>query len=288
MVSQRLIATVNILNGVAVQSINFKNYLPIGDPEIAISFLNDWGIDEIIILDIKATLNQDCTLFKYLPQYVSNCQSPITAGGGVRNLQDIENLIRNGADKVVINSSFFNDSNLLQEGIKEFGSQAFVISIDVKKVNNEYIIFTESFSKRVNLPINKAMEAINDSGAGEVIVNSIDNDGSKTGFDISLLKYVKSKLNIPVIGCGGAGRPSHFIKASQIGLSGLAAGNFFHFNEHSVMVLKGFLNTNGQDVRIDSDSNYLKHNFCSQGRLSIKSEKSLESLKYHYIPPEEI
>ena len=124
-----------------MQSIHFKKYLPVGRPDIAISYLNKWGIDEIVVLDIKGSLNGSSELQKCLPSYVADCQAPIAAGGGVRNLTDIENLIRNGADKVVINSSAHNDPQIIDEGAREFGEQAIVVSVDVRQEKNNYVIF---------------------------------------------------------------------------------------------------------------------------------------------------
>ena len=138
MLTTRIIGVLNILDGIVVQSVNFLKYLPIGNPSIAVTFLNKWGIDEIIIQDIKATNNSECYLYKSLPKYVVNCQVPIAAGGGIKNLKDIENLIRNGADKVIINSAAHSNSKVINEGAKEFGDQAIIISIDIKKINDKY------------------------------------------------------------------------------------------------------------------------------------------------------
>ena len=120
----RIIGVVNVYNNIAVQSIGFKQYLPIGSPEIIISYLNRWGIDEIIILDIKASLKNEKKLIKKLPDYIKKCHTPVSAGGGVASLKDIENLIRRGADKVVINTQAWENRKIVEEGIKEFGSQA--------------------------------------------------------------------------------------------------------------------------------------------------------------------
>ena len=133
MLTTRIVGVINILNNIAVQSINFKKYLPIGRPDIAISYLNKWGVDEIVVLDIKGSVNGGRELHKSLPSYVTDCQAPIAAGGGVSNLVDIENLIRNGADKVVINSFAHNNPKIIDVGAREFGEQAIVVSVDVRK-----------------------------------------------------------------------------------------------------------------------------------------------------------
>jgi len=288
MLTTRIIGVINVLDYIAVQSINFEKFLPLGRPDIAISYLNRWGIDEIIVLDIKGSVNGGKELIKCLPSYVADCQAPIAAGGGVRNLTDIENLIRNGADKVVINSSAHKDPQIVDEGVREFGEQAIVVSIDIRQEKNEYIIFTESGSKKIGMSLAEGLKRAQDHGAGEILINSIDRDGSKRGYDLELLSYVKDTVSIPIIGCGGVGTSNHFLQAMQIGLSGLAAGNFFHYTEHSVIQLKSYLAQNRQNIRLDTYSNYHESKFTIDERLLTLSDDKLEALKFEYIPEENI
>tara|TARA_B100000519_G_C14250754_1_gene442275 strand:+ start:420 stop:1286 length:867 start_codon:yes stop_codon:yes gene_type:complete len=288
MVTTRIIGVVNVLNNIAVQSINFNKYLPIGKPEIAISFLNSWGIDEILVLDIKGYLKEKTNMFASLPDYVANCHVPIAAGGGVKSLTDIEKLIRHGADKVVINSKSYENPKILEEGVKEFGQQAIIVSIDVRNISKKYVAFSKSGSKRINKSFESILKQAEEYGAGEIIINSIDKDGSKTGYDINLFDYVKKNVSIPVIGCGGVGTANHFLSGMKVGLSGLAAGNFFHFTEHSVIQLKRYLVKNKHNIRLDTYADYNGHEFSIDSRLSVLNEKKLDSLRYDYIPQEKI
>lgn len=288
MLTTRIIGVINILNEIAVQSINFKKYLPIGGPKIAVDYFDNWGIDEIVILDINGSNKKSSDLHSYLPFYIEDCQTPVAAGGGVKNLFDIENLIRNGADKVVINSNAHINPKIIEQGSKEFGSQAIIISIDVREEGNKYIAFGNSGLNRLNLSLEEIILQAEDFGAGEIIINSIDRDGSKKGFDLKLFKLVKNLASIPIIGIGGAGEPDDFVDALSIGISGLAAGNFFHFTEHSVLMLKSYLLKNNHDIRLDTHADYINAEFGLNKRLSSLSDKTLESLRFDYIPQEKI
>jgi imidazole glycerol-phosphate synthase subunit HisF len=288
MLTTRIIGVINILNDIAVQSINFTHYLPIGNPKIAVDYFDKWGIDEIVILDINGSNKESSDLHHHLPKYIIDCQTPVAAGGGVRNLFDIENLIRNGADKVVINSNAHINPKIIEQGSKEFGEQAIIISIDVRKEGNEYIVFGNSGLNRLDLSLEEIILQAQDFGAGEIIINSIDRDGSKKGFDIKLFKLVKNLVSMPIIGIGGAGEPGHFVDALSSGTSGLAAGNFFHFTEHSVLMLKSYLVKNHHDIRLDTHADYTNAEFGLNNRLSSLSDKELESLRFDYIPQEKI
>ena len=288
MLTTSIIGFINVLDNFVVQSINFNRYLPIGRPDIAISYLNKWGIDEIVVLDIKGSVKSHSELHKFLPSYVKDCQAPIAAGGGVRGLVDIENLIRNGADKVVINTFAHNDPQIIDEGAREFGEQAIVVSIDVKKEKDDYTIYAESGSKKIEMALADALRQAQDYGAGEILINSIDRDGSKRGYNLELFNYVKEIVSIPIVGCGGVGTSKDFKEAMSIGLSGLAAGNFFHYTEHSVIQLKCYLNQYREDIRLDTYANYQSRKFALDERLLALSDDKLEALKFEYIPEEKI
>ena len=288
MLTTRIIGVINILNDIAVQSINFSHYLPIGNPKIAVDYFDKWGIDEIVILDINGSNKESLDLHHHLPKYIADCQTPVAAGGGVGSLFDIENLIRNGADKVVINSNAHINPKIIEQGSKEFGEQAIIISIDVRKEGSEYIVFSNSGLNRLDLSLEETILQAQDFGAGEIIINSIDRDGSKNGFDIELFKSVKNIVSMPIIGVGGAGEPEHFVDALSSGISGLAAGNFFHYTEHSILMLKSYLVKNNYDIRLDTYADYTNAEFGLNNRLSSLSDKDLESLRFDYIPQEKI
>jgi len=271
-----------------VQSIGFKTYLPVGKPNIAINYLNKWGIDEIVILDIKATLNSSCKLFKNLPSFIDKCQTPVSAGGAIKCLKDIENLIRNGADKVVINSYAHNNPTIITQGAKEFGEQAIVVSVDVRKEENGYGVYIKSGSEKIDLTFSDVLKQAQDHGAGEILINSIDRDGSKQGYDLELLNYVKKLVSIPVVGCGGVGTAEHFEYGLSAKISGLAAGNFFHYTEHSVILLKSYLTQRMDGIRLDTYANYNNREFGLDKRLIPLPDNKLEELKFEYIPEEKI
>jgi cyclase len=288
MLTTRIIGVINILNDVAVQSINFSQYLPIGMPKIAIDYIDKWGIDEILILDIDASNKEKSSLHNLLPGYIDDCQTPVAAGGGVKTLFDIENLIRNGADKVVINTMAHTDPKLIEEGAKEFGEQAIIVSFDVRKIKKEYILYTHSGTNQIDISLKESISQARDYGAGEIIINSIDRDGSKKGFDIELFDKVKRMTSMPIIGVGGAGTANHFKQALSSGISGLAAGNFFHFTEHSVLALKSYLVKDNDDIRLDTYADYKDSDFGIDNRLSPLTDENLESLRFDYIPQEKI
>mgnify|MGYP001208771857 CR=1 FL=1 len=288
MLSIRIVGVINIISDVVVQSIGFNKYLPIGSPDIAINYLDRWGIDEIVILDIKSSINGETKLYKNLAKFTEKCCVPVSAGGGVKKLKDIENLITNGADKVIINSSFFTNENIVTDGAKEFGSQAIIVSIDVKKIDNEYIVFSHSGSKKINIELSEVIKNAEDKGAGELLINSIDRDGSKKGYDINLIEKVKNITSLPLVCCGGVGKSKHFLDAMYLDTSGLAAGNYFHYNEHSVILLKRYLLKQSDQIRLDTYANYKNHSFNFDQRLDVLPDNELEKLRFVYIPEEKL
>lgn len=280
----RIIGVITIYQDIAVQSIGFQKYLPIGKPEIAISFLDSWGIDEIVVLDIKGSSKNKINLFKKLKNYTKNCHTPITAGGGIKSLKDIENLIRNGADKVMINSYSLINKNLIKDGIKEFGSQAIMVGLDIKKIKNNYEVFYFSGQQKSKYSFKDTLKILENSGAGEIFINSIDRDGKKNGYDLNLAKIVKSNIKLPLIFCGGAGSANDFLKILPYNISGIAAGNFFHFTEHSVIFLKKYLNKFHKElIRLDANIS-CRHNFSDLNfRPTKANDEYLENLKFKKI-----
>lgn len=286
MLKTRIIAVLNIYNGIIVQSISFRKYLPVGKPKIAIDFLDSWGIDEIVLLNINNNKNSKKQFFDNLHSYTKNCQTPIAAGGGVSKEKDIEKIISNGADKVVINSSAHGDPSIIRTGEKLFGKQAVVVSIDVKKINNQFQVFTHSGTKKINMDLKNAIWQAQDNGAGELLINSINNDGKKNGYDIKLIQYVKKYANIPIIICGGVGKVNHFRDVLDYNLSGLAAGNFYHYTEHSVITLKQQLSREKRKIRIDTISNYKQKKFDKDGRQLPMKESEFDNLKFKFLKEE--
>jgi len=241
--TKRIIGIVNIKDGVAVQSINFVNFLPIGDPAIIVDFLYRWGIDEIVMLDISRDINFDKRFFKKLKLYTKNIFVPIAVGGGIKDISHAHYLFRNGADKVIINTEFFNNPDLVKKISNKFGKQSVVISLDFKRVNKKFQIFSNNGRKIEKEKVEKFLDKAQNLGAGELIINSINRDGSKMGFDNSLINFVEKNTNLPFNIVGGAGREEDFAKAMSSQANGICAGNFFLFKEHSVLSTKKYLSS---------------------------------------------
>ena len=290
MLKKRIVAVLVIKDGIVVQSIGFRKYLPVGDPLIAVEFLNSWGIDEIILLDIDATNKKRGPDFELISSLSKKCFVPLTVGGGIKTLEDIRKLIHFGADKIAINKVTLERPDIIGEASRVFGTQCIVVSMDVKRLGkHRYEVFSDSGSASTGKdPVAWAREAER-LGAGEILLNSIDNDGAKAGYDLDLIKMISDKIEIPVIVCGGVGHPDHFLEGlTSGGASAAAAGNFFHFTEHSPIITKAYLKRQRSDVRFDSYAKYAGFDFGAKGRISKKDESYLEKLRFEYQPEEVI
>lgn len=289
MLKKRIAAVVIVKDGTCVQSIGFEKFLPIGKPEIVVDYLNQWGIDEIIYLDISATKNGVGPNFATVRKISKKCFVPLTVGGGIKSVSDIQKLIKFGADKVVINSALLKDPLIVKRASDIFGNQCIVISIDVQKINGEHNIISYAGIPITQKDPIKYAKALAELGAGEVFLNNIKNDGMREGYDLNLLKLFVRKLEIPVIACGGAGKPIDFLKVFTVaGVACAAAGNYFHFTEHSVLTTKSYLKKRGVDLRSDFKADYKGFNFDINGRLKKKSDRYLAKQRFIYYPPETI
>ena len=272
----RIIAIINILNGIVVQSINFKKYLPIGKPSIYIDFLNQWGVDEIVIVDIKGSSKSSCHIKNDLPKYIQKCFVPISAGGGIRSFQDVKKLLNNGADKVIFNSIAFRNFRLLSKTAKTYGSQAVILSLDVKFKNNKIQIFSNSGNKKQSIKIEDLIKRANNEGVGEIFINSIDKDGSMEGYDLKILEEVNRLTNLPITLIGGMGKPSHIAEALKYNVSGLGVGNYFNYLERSVVYSKKYLlKKNYKSIR-KAFYTYADENYDEFERVTKKKDKNLE------------
>ena len=288
MKNQRIIAVINIVNNIAVQSIGFKKYLPLGKPNILIEFLNSWGVDEITILNIKASISENSLFRDSLKMMTKSAFVPIAAGGGIKSVNEVEKIIRGGADKVVINSYGILNPLLFKKSAIEFGNQAIVGSIDVKKINNRYIVFIHSGTVRTKYNLEEGIKILEDNYVGEILINSIDRDGTKTGFDENIVKLAKKNTTLPITICGGAGNFDHFRKILKYNLSGIAAGNFFNFTEQSVKNLKYFIKYKCSNNFIRFEDKPDNKSFDRDFRTSYKGDLLLEKLKYKRVSQEKI
>jgi cyclase len=279
MLKKRLIACLIVYNGLIVQSIGFKKYLPVGRPRFSIEFVARWDVDEIVLLDISATRDGSINV-KTLEMLSKVCFVPLTVGGGIRSVNDALKIIKGGADKICINTHALERSDLIKEIASKFGSQCVVVSIDCRlDSEGRYRVYSNSGTKNSGLdPVSWAKE-VERLGAGEIFLHSIDRDGLKQGYDTKLIKMVTDAVSIPVIASGGVGFFSDF--SSGIidgGADAVAAANIFHHTEHSTIVAKTHLLNSNIEVRIDSEATYKNRDFDDSGRLIKMSESNLSKI----------
>jgi cyclase len=286
MLKKRIVANVVVKDGVVVQSIHFKKYLPVGKPNIAIEFLNNWGIDEIILTDISATKNNRLPNFNMVKHASKKCYVPLTVGGGIKSIEQIKELMHCGADKISLNHQALSNPKLITEAAHIFGDQCIVVSIDAKKVNGTYKVYDYTTGNTTDIDVASFCKQSEEAGAGEILVNSVDRDGSYEGFDIDLYNQVCEVVSIPVIACGGAKNAQDFVMLiSQTNVSAACAANFFHFTEHSVNTTKANI-LKQLPIRIETFANYSESIFDKEYRLLKQSDEALEKMLFVKIEKE--
>lgn len=269
MLKYRLIPCLILKQGRLVQSINFKRYLPIGRPEVAIEFFMNWDVDEITILDIDATRENRKPKFELIEKIAFHCFLPITVGGGISSVEDIRDVLNAGADKIAINHAAVKNPDLITEGAEIFGTQCIVVSIDVKtNPNGNPEVVIDSGTQYTGLePVAWAVE-VERRGAGEILFNSVDKDGCRQGYDLKLIKKIQDAVKIPVVACGGVGKVEHFVEGiTKGGAHAVAAANIFQHTEHSTIIAKAAMKKAGIDIRLDTEANYENIEFDEYGRL---------------------
>lgn len=290
MLKKRLIATLIVREGIVVQSIDFRTYLPVGRPAIAIEYLNTWGIDEIVLLDITASKDRGRKDYKYIEEVSRSCFVPLTVGGGISSMDDIHALLGYGADKIAVNSFCLKAPQFITEAARTFGNQCIVVSIDVAGERpGDYRVFDAARGVVTGkAPVDWAKEA-EAFGAGEIYLTSVARDGSKSGFDLELIDMVASNVKIPVIASGGAGHAGHIDEVfARTKASAVSAANFFHFTEHSVIAAKSVLKDNKRDVRLNTHAAYTGGRLDGDFRLKKHPEEFLVHLLFERIEKEVI
>ena len=252
MLKKRIIPCLDINNGRVVKGINFINLIDAGDPAEQAKIYNDQGADEICFLDISASHENRNTTLEVVKKTTENCFVPLTVGGGVRTIEDINNLLLAGADKVSINTAAVINENLITESAQRFGSQCIVVAVDAKKINNDkWEVFTHGGRKSTGKDVLKFVQKMEAFGAGEILLTSMDRDGTKKGYDLDLTKKISDLVNIPVIASGGVGSLEHLHEGFKIGkASAVLAASIFHFGEYSIKDAKKYLDSKGIPVRI--------------------------------------
>lgn len=261
MKKKRLIPVLLLRNGWLVQSKGFKEYKNLGNPVFAVKRLSQWAADELIYLDISQDQTYDLrrddlntpnrhTMLEILEDVSKLTFMPITVGGKIRSIADIEARLSRGADKVSINTVAIRNPDFITQAAHQFGAQCVVVSIDAKKLDGKYIVMTDGGKTPTDYEVSEWAKRVEELGAGEILLNSVDRDGAKTGFEIPLLQTVSSVVSIPVIGCGGAGEWSHFADALQeTNVDAVAAANIFQHVDQSVYLAKKYLYEHKFEVR---------------------------------------
>jgi len=248
--AKRIIPCLDVKNGRVVKGVNFVGLQDAGDPVEVAKRYNDEGADELCFLDITASNEKRDTIVELVEKVAKEVFIPLTVGGGIRKLDDIYRLLDVGCDKVSLNSAAIDNPNLITEAAKRFGSQCIVVAIDAKKTNNSWNIYKHG--GRIDTGIDALFWAkkAEELGAGEILLTSMDKDGTKDGYDIELTSKMSRMLNIPVIASGGAGTMEHIKDAFLNYADAALAASIFHFREIDIMDLKRYLKSEGIAVRI--------------------------------------
>jgi len=251
MLKKRIIPCLDIKDGRVVKGINFLNLKDAGDPVEQAKIYDLGGADELCFLDIDASIRNRGLLLDMVSAVADNCLIPITVGGGIKNTDDIKNLLLAGADKVSINTAAVLDKNLVKKSSIKFGSQCIVVAVDVKKRSkNLWEVFTHGGKKETGIDALKYVREVEKLGAGEILLTSMDRDGTKKGYDIEILKKISKMVSIPVIASGGVGSLNHFYEGfKEGGASAVLAASVFHFGIFSVKEVKKFLFNKGIPIR---------------------------------------
>ena len=254
MLASRIIPCLDVHGGRVVKGINFVNLVDAGDPVEQAKLYDSAGADELCFLDITASHEDRETIYDVISKTAENCFIPLTVGGGVREVSDFRRMLLSGADKVSVNSSAVSDKYLLSRAAEKFGSQCVVLAIDAKtNENGLFEVVTHGGRNATGIDAIKWAEEAVKLGAGEILLTSMDRDGTKKGYDLALLKAVSDAVPIPVIASGGAGAVDHFVDAVKIGhASAVLAASVFHFGEISINEVKEAMNNAGITIRNDT------------------------------------
>jgi len=251
MLSKRIIACLDVRDGKVVKGVNFEGLRDAGDPAALARRYNVEGIDEVVILDVTATIESRQARAHTIAAVAAEIFLPLTVGGGIRTEADAAAAIDAGADKVSLNTAALSDPDLITTLAKRYGSQAVIVAIDAKRQDDRFAVFARSGQSGTTRDAVEWAREATERGAGEILLTSIDRDGTKGGFDCEMTAAVSDAVNIPVIASGGAGTFEHFADVFASGHADAAlAASIFHFNEHSVSELKRFLQARGVPVRM--------------------------------------
>jgi len=249
MLKKRIIPCLDIKNGRVVKGVNFEDLIDAGDPVQQAQRYYEQGADEICMLDITATHKNQDIKFGIIEDIAAKCFVPLMVGGGIRNVDDITKLLASGADKVSINSTAVKNPNIIRQAANKFGSQCVIVAIDAKKsASGEYEVYVRGGRENTGInAVNWAIE-VTKLGAGELLLTSMDKDGTKSGYDNEMIKKISSKVNIPIIASGGVGSLEHLYEGAINGADALLAASIFHFKEYDVKSVKQYLQNKGLNM----------------------------------------
>ena len=252
MLKKRIIPCLDVKNGRVVKGINFVELKDAGDPVEQAKIYSEGGADEICLLDITASHENRGTLTDIVKKTAKECFVPLTVGGGIRTIENVRELLLAGADKVSINTAAVKNIEFVKEASRKFGSQCIVVAIDAKKVSeNKWEIFTYGGRNKTGIDAVEFAKKVEDNGAGEILLTSMDKDGTKSGYDVDLLMKITKTLNIPVIASGGVGTLDHFYDGIvKGGASAVLAASIFHYGEYKIKDAKEYLNSKNVSVRL--------------------------------------
>lgn len=251
MLAKRIIPCLDVKEGRVVKGVNFLNLVDAGDPVEAAVKYDEMGADELVFLDITASYEKRNIMIEVVEKTAEKIFIPLTVGGGIRNLDDIRNLLKAGADKVSMNTAAVEDINLVKKSSKKFGAQCIVVAIDVKKNGAHYEVYTHGGRTPTGIEAVSWAKQVEKCGAGEILLTSMETDGTKAGYDIGITREISEAVRIPVIASGGAGTLQHLYDALEAGSAdAVLAASIFHYQELSIKQCKEYLLSKGVTVRL--------------------------------------
>ncbi|MFN3872294.1 MAG: imidazole glycerol phosphate synthase subunit HisF [Ignavibacterium sp.] len=250
MLAKRILPCLDVKDGKVVKGTNFVNLRDAGSAvELAERYYFE-GADELVFLDITASIEKRKTLVKLVKEVASVIRIPFTVGGGISSIEDISDVLNSGADKISLNTAAVKNPDLIYQAAKKFGSQAVVVAVDVKKIFHTYKVFINGGKQETELEGFSWCKKVSELGAGEILLTSMDKDGTKSGYEIDFISNLVKLVNIPVIASGGAGTKKHFLDAFNAGADACLAASLFHYQELKISELKNYLFQKGIQVRL--------------------------------------
>lgn len=251
MITKRIIPCLDVKDGRVVKGANFTGLKDVNDPVELAKYYNNSTADELVFYDITASYEKRNLFVNILESVAKEIFIPLTVGGGIEKIEDFDRVLKSGADKVSVNSGAVKNPNLIKEASQKYGNQCVVLSVDIKKVNGKYSVFVKGGRENTDIDAIEWVVKGEKNGAGELVINSIDTDGVKNGFDIDLLKEIADNVSIPIIASGGAGKMEHFKEVFEVkGVDAGLAASIFHFKEIDIRDLKKYLINNNIKARL--------------------------------------